>query len=91
LQSLTGGREKKKKKKNPNQIWSLHSLKLQLQKTEIYDHLGEFILMRSSHVQLFAMRNLTSEHDISENLKLTEVIQGGQSYIKEAPFEHKRD
>jgi hypothetical protein len=47
--------------------------------------------MRSSHVQLFAMRNLRSEHDISENSKLTEVIQGGQSYIKEAPFEHKRD
>ncbi len=82
---------KKKEKEKPSQLWSLHSLKLQLQKSEIYDHLGEFILMRSSHVQLFTMRNLRSVHDISENLKLNEVIQGEQSYIKEAPFEQKRD
>jgi hypothetical protein len=47
--------------------------------------------MRSSHVQLFTMRNLRSDYDISENLKLNEVIQGEQSYIKEAPFEQKRD
>jgi hypothetical protein len=47
--------------------------------------------MRSSHVQLFAMRNLKSDHDVSQNLKLNEVIQCGQAYIKEAPFEQKRD